>query len=368
MSSRQKEVIILHEIEQSLPDTEEELILDEVYNLLEIGTMSAHELDEQVEEEPESRTLRYFTNADSRGTVADDIVGLYFHEMAQEPLLSHKEEIELARRIELGRKAKQAMTAEEVNLYEQRELKKLIRDAEEADTRFIRANTRLVVSIAKKYANQGVPFLDLIQEGNLGLMKAVERFDYRHGHRFSTYATWWIRQAITQALGDQGYTIRIPIHMNNRIRKLRQTAQQMKKRLGRPPTEEELATEVEIAPQQVRWMLHRPQQPLSLEEPLDEEEDTELGHVIEDDRLPTPTDAAARMMLTEEVNKVLATLDPREETILRLRYGFWDGETHTLEEIGEHFGLSRERIRQIEGRALRKLRHPLRSHTLREYY
>jgi len=296
----------------------------------------------------------------------DDIVGLYLQETASEHLLSSEEEVELARRMERGRAAMHALATEGLGADERRELEERLREAAEAEERFIRANTRLVVSIAKRYANQGVPFADLIQEGNLGLMRAVKRFNYRHGHRFSTYATWWIRQAIIQALADQGSMIRIPIHTGNRIRKLRQTAQQMKKRLGRLPTTEELAEQAEITPQQVQWMLRQPRRLLSLEQSVDED-GTELGHFIEDDLLPTPMETVAQELLSEEIDRILATLDPREELILRLRYGLKDGWSHTLEEIGERFGLSRERIRQIEDRALRKLRDPLHGYSLSDY-
>jgi RNA polymerase primary sigma factor len=250
---------------------------------------------------------------------------------------------------------------------QRRELKMAIEDGRAAREHLITANTRLVVSIAKKYMGRGVPFLDLIQEGNLGLMKAVGKFDYRRGYRFSTYATWWIRQTITRAIADQGRTIRVPVHMSDSIRRLYKTARKLEQDHGRKPTPEEIAAELNIEPRKVRWMLKVSWQPLSLERPVGEEEDSELGNFIEDESSPTPPQSAYQNILHEKVEEVLATLTPREARILRLRFGLHNGRSYTLEEVGQKFGLTRERIRQIEGKALRRLRHPRRSRQLREY-
>jgi RNA polymerase primary sigma factor len=246
------------------------------------------------------------------------------------------------------------------------EWKLLVEDGMNAREHLIKANTRLVVSIAKKYMCRGVPFLDLIQEGNLGLMKAVEKFDYRRGFRFSTYATWWIRQTITRAIADQGRTIRVPVHMSDRIRRLYRVARQLEQEYGRKPTPDEIAHEMQVEPRKVQWMLRVSWQPLSLEHPVGEDEDSELGNFIENDSL-TPTQIAHDNLLREKIEEVLATLTPREARILRLRFGLQNGRSYTLEEVGQKFGLTRERIRQIEGRALRRLRHPRRARQLRDY-
>ncbi len=299
---------------------------------------------------------------------SDDTVGLYLKEMARVPLLSTEEEVELAMRLEAGHEAEQELINLNGYTSDRRvELEFLVRDGQDARAHLIKANTRLVVSIAKKYMGRGVPFLDLIQEGNLGLMKAVEKFDYRRGYRFSTYATWWIRQTITRAIADQGRTIRVPVHMSDRIRRLYRTARELEQQYGRKPTPEEIAVVMDVEPRKVQWMLKVSWRPLSLERPVGEEEDSELGSFIEDDNTPTPTESTYDNLLREKVEEVLSTLTPREARILRLRFGLQNGRSYTLEEVGQKFGLTRERIRQIEGRALRRLRHPRRSRQLRDY-
>jgi RNA polymerase primary sigma factor len=287
--------------------------------------------------------------------------------MARVPLLSTEEEVRLAKLLERGYKAYRQLDRNGKNPAERAKLLEAIEEGKVARDHLIEANTRLVVSIAKKYMGRGVPFLDLIQEGNLGLMKAVEKFDYRRGYRFSTYATWWIRQTITRAIADQGRTIRVPVHMSDRIRRLYKAARQLEQEHGRKPTPEEIAAEMDMEPRKVQWMLKVSWRPLSLEQPVGEEEDSELGSFIEDDGLPTPTQSAYDNLLREKVEEVLSTLTPREARILRLRFGLQNGRSYTLEEVGQKFGLTRERIRQIEGKALRRLRHPRRSRQLRDY-
>ncbi len=300
---------------------------------------------------------------------SDDTVGLYLKEMARVPLLNTEEEVDLAKRIERGKAAMAKLQRSNGNLpaAKREKLQAEIQDAARARDHLIKANTRLVVSIAKKYMGRGVPFLDLIQEGNLGLMKAVEKFDYHRGYRFSTYATWWIRQTITRAIADQGRTIRVPVHMSDRIRRLYKIAHQLEQALGRKPTPEEIADAMELDPRKVQWMMRVSWRPLSLETPVGEDEDSELGAFVEDDNTPTPTQSAYQNLLRDKIEEVLATLSPREARILRLRFGLHNGRPYTLEEVGQKFGLTRERIRQIEGKALRRLRHPRRARQLRDY-
>jgi RNA polymerase primary sigma factor len=242
-----------------------------------------------------------------------------------------------------------------------------IQDGLLAREHLIKANTRLVVSVAKKYIGRGVPFLDLIQEGNLGLMKAVEKYDYHRGFRFSTYATWWIRQTITRSIADQGRTIRVPVHMIDRIRQLYRMIHEMEQKLGRMPQVDELAIELGVTMRKVQWMMRVSWLPLSLESPVGDEEDSELGMFVEDDLTPAPIQVAYSNMLRDKIEEVLATLSPREARILRLRFGLDNGRAYTLEEVGQKFGLTRERIRQIEGKALRRLRHPRRARQLKDY-
>lgn len=297
----------------------------------------------------------------------EDTVGLYLREMARVPLLTVEEEIQLAKAIEAGRKAEAELKQDGADPERRERLQALINEGVAAREHLIKANTRLVVSIAKKYMGRGVPFLDLIQEGNLGLMKAVEKFDHMRGYRFSTYATWWIRQTITRAIADQGRTIRVPVHMSDRIRRLYHTARELEQEQGRQPTPEEIAAELDMEPRKVQWMLRVSWQPLSLERPVGEDEENELGHFIEDENSPTPPQSAYQELLEEKIEELLATLPPREARILRLRFGLLNGRTYTLEEVGQKFGLTRERIRQIEGKALRRLRHPCRLRQLRDY-
>jgi RNA polymerase primary sigma factor len=299
----------------------------------------------------------------------DDTVGMYLKEMSRVPLLTVDEELDIAIRIEKGRKAQEEkikLTGRQ-NASTRRKLNAIIEDGQLAREHLIKANTRLVVSIAKRYMGRGVAFLDLIQEGNLGLMKAVKKYDYKRGFRFSTYATWWIRQTITRSISDQARTIRVPVHMIDRIRQLYKTNHALEQKLGRQPTIEELAAEVELPVHRVQWIMKVSWLPLSLETPVGDEEDSELGHFIEDDDSPTPMQSAYQSMLKDKLEEILSTLSPREARVLRLRFGLDDGTSYTLEEVGRKFGLTRERIRQIEGRALRLLRHPKRARQLKDY-
>jgi RNA polymerase primary sigma factor len=294
---------------------------------------------EQAEEEEENETEIDLSVPE--GVALDDPVRIYLKEIGRVSLLSAEDEVELAKRIEAG--------------------------DEEAKRRLAEANLRLVVSIAKRYVGRGMRFLDLIQEGNLGLIKAVEKFDYKKGYKFSTYATWWIRQAITRAIADQARTIRIPVHMVETINKLIRVQRQLLQQLGREPLPAEIANEMGISVERVREIMKIAQEPVSLETPIGEEEDSHLGDFIEDEEAPAPAEAASFTLLKEQLEEVLETLTPREERVLRLRFGLDDGRARTLEEVGQIFSVTRERIRQIEAKALRKLRHPSRSKKLKDY-
>ncbi len=300
-----------------------------------------------------------------------DTVGQYLKEMSRVPLLTAEEEVRLAKDVARGKQAAARLeqNRHELSPNERARLQAEVEAGLAAREHLIRANTRLVVSIAKRYVGRGVPFADLIQEGNLGLMKAVEKFDYRRGFRFSTYATWWIRQTISRAIADQGRTIRLPVHMLERIRVLYRQRQQMEQRLGRPPTPEELAEALHTTAEKVEWMLRISWYPLSLETPITdaENDETELGAFVEDRRSPAPAQLAYQEILRERIRAVLDTLPPREAQVIRLRYGLDGSPPLTLEEIAGKFGLTRERIRQIENKALRRLRHPSRTRQLRDY-
>ena len=327
-----------------------------------------HDNDNQFQEE-ELPSSDFDSYIDLERISTDDTVGLYLKEMSRVPLLCVEEEMDIARRIEVGRASKKELTSHcgVITPNRRHELELLIQDGVLAREHLIKANTRLVVSVAKKYIGRGVPFLDLIQEGNLGLMKAVEKYDYHRGFRFSTYATWWIRQTITRSIADQGRTIRVPVHMIDRIRQLYKLTHELEQKLGRIPSADELADELGLTERKVQWMLRVSWLPLSLESPVGDEEDSELGMFVEDEITPTPIQSAYRNMLQEKVDEVLGTLSPREARILRLRFGLDNGRTYTLEEVGQKFGLTRERIRQIEGKALRRLRHPRRARQLKDY-
>ena len=306
----------------------------------------------------------------SESLTSDDTIGLYLKEMARVPLLSMDEEMDIAERIEKGDSARKELDKRNppISLERRQELEQKLSEGTLARDHLIKANTRLVVSIAKRYTGRGVPFLDLIQEGNLGLMKAVQKFEYKRGFRFSTYATWWIRQTITRAIADQGRTIRVPVHMVDRIRHLYRMAHEMEQRLGRIPSIEELSKELNVPSNKVDWMMRVSWLPLSLESPLnDEDEDSELGQFIEDELTPTPMQSTYDKLLCEKIQNVLDSLPPREARILRMRFGLENGKVYTLEEVGQKFGLTRERIRQIETKALRRLRHPRRARQLQEY-
>ena len=303
------------------------------------------------------------------GTNIEDPVRMYLKEIGKVPLLSAEEEIELAQKMEAGEMAKSQLeeAGDDLDDEAKKELQKLVAQGDYAKKKLAEANLRLVVSIAKRYVGRGMLFLDLIQEGNLGLIKAVEKFDYRKGYKFSTYATWWIRQAITRAIADQARTIRIPVHMVETINKLIRVSRQLLQELGREPTPEEIAEEMDIPVERVREILKISQEPVSLETPIGEEEDSHLGDFIQAENVPVPADAAAFTLLKEQLVEVLSTLTEREQKVLRLRFGLDDGRARTLEEVGKVFNVTRERIRQIEAKALRKLRHPSRSRKLRDY-
>jgi RNA polymerase primary sigma factor len=376
---RQKTYVTIDDILHFFPEAEQDVDqLEEAFAALisagvpyvdetPPGGPSEEELvDEEEVEEESGRTLsvddNYLANIDT-----DDTIGLYLKEVGRVPLLTAEEEVELAQRIERGRLAREELAKGNVSPRRRQELQRLIEDGWAAREHLITANSRLVISVAKKYMGRGVPFLDLIQEGNIGLIRAAKKFDYRRGHKFSTYATWWIRQAVTRAIADQGRTIRVPVHMGDQINKLLRVQHQLTQRLGRDPSVEELAEALEVTPQKVENMIQVARRPLSLETPTDDEEDSVLGDFIQDEEVPAPDDTATYNLLREHLENVLDGLPPREVRILQLRYGLLDGQAYTLEEVGRKMGVTRERVRQIEAQALSRLRHPAIRRKLREY-
>ena len=321
--------------------------LDKVLENLEaLGVTVINEHDPQPAQSSEDTPIDAINLSVPDGVSSDDPVRLYLKEIGKYPLLTTEEEIALAKQIAEGTPEEQAAAKKKLS----------------------EANLRLVVSIAKRYVGRGMQFLDLIQEGNLGLIKAAEKFDYTKGYKFSTYATWWVRQAITRAIADQARTIRIPVHMVETINKLIRVNRQLAQELGRDPTPAEIAKEMGISESKVREIIKIAQEPVSLETPIGEEEDSHLGDFIEDENAPAPAEVASNAMMREQLQEVLHTLTPREEKVIRLRFGLEDGQAHTLEEVGKEFNVTRERIRQIEAKALRKIRHPGRSKKLRDYY
>ena len=376
---RQKSYVTIDDILNFFPEAEQDVDqLEEAFAALlsagipfvdETGAGGPSE-EELIEEEGVEEEVRrqmevednYLANIDT-----DDTIGLYLKEVGRVPLLTAIEEVELAQRIERGRLAREELARGNVSPRRRHELQELIEDGWAAREHLITANSRLVISVAKKYMGRGVPFLDLIQEGNIGLIRAAKKFDYRRGHKFSTYATWWIRQAVTRAIADQGRTIRVPVHMGDQINKLLRVQHQLTQRLGRDPSVEELANALDVTPQKVENMIQVARRPLSLETPTDDEEDSVLGDFIQDDEVPAPDETATYNLLREHLDIVLNGLPPREVRILQLRYGLLDGQAYTLEEVGRKMGVTRERVRQIEAQALSRLRHPAIRRKLREY-
>ena len=388
LGRKKKNILEYQEISDFFKDMELdaekfELVLDYLeHNNIDVLRISDDDDDDDniiLDDDDEEVEIEKIDLSVPEGVSVEDPVRMYLKEIGKVPLVSAEAEIELAQKMEAGTVATEKINIlkgrmEEASDEEKEELKAEIKDLQkevdlgsDAKKRLAEANLRLVVSIAKRYVGRGMLFLDLIQEGNLGLIKAVEKFDYRKGYKFSTYATWWIRQAITRAIADQARTIRIPVHMVETINKLIRVSRQLLQELGREPSPEEIAAEMNMPVERVREILKISQEPVSLETPIGEEEDSHLGDFIRDENVPVPADAAAFTLLKEQLEEVLGTLTEREQKVLTLRFGLEDGRARTLEEVGKEFNVTRERIRQIEAKALRKLRHPSRSRKLKDY-
>jgi RNA polymerase primary sigma factor len=366
---RERGYVALEEVLAAFPEAENDLDrLDEVLGMLldngiEVGEPPA---EEPADDEEDEETGEF--GQDRMATVeTDDTVGLYLKETGYVPLLTAQEEVELAKRMERGKRAAKQLSADGHEPRKRVRLQAMIADGQAAEERLVTSNTRLVVSVAKKYIGRGLPFLDLIQEGNLGLLRAVRKFDYRRGNKFSTYATWWIRQAVTRALADQSHTIRIPVHLGDQINRFLRVSHQLTQELGREPSNEELVEALGVPLKKIEQMTQVIRQPLSLEMPTDEDQDSELGEFIEDRDAIAPAEAASQTLLREELQEILQTLPPREVRILQLRYRLNGGEAYTLEQVGKKMGITRERVRQIEAQALSRLRHPTYSRRLKEY-
>lgn len=359
--------ITYDDILEHMPNAEEQLdLLEELFAQLHERNIAVW--DEKPQEKQASTRRTAPEAADLSDVPVSDPTDLYFREMGREPLLTAKEEVMLAKAVLRGIEAEERLSqGRHLSAKTITRLEKATEEGEAARRRLIKANTRLVISVAKRYVGQGVPFLDLVQEGNLGLMKAVDKFDYTRGFKFSTYATWWIRQAVSRAVSDQGRTIRLPVHIGDKLRLLRRASRELEQDQGRPASPEEIAGTLTVATDRVRRLLRLSRRPLSLEQPVGEQEETMLGSFIADDEAPPPPSMADNAILRERLERILETLQPREARILRLRFGLQDGRNYTLEEVGQKFGLTRERIRQIEAHALNRLRHPSRSRQLRDF-
>lgn len=374
---RQKSIVTIDDILRFFPEAEQDVDqLEEAFSALQSAGIQYSEESGADENEEEDFDLSDIDEEDESGIGlsddlsnidTDDTIGLYLKEVSRVPLLTADEEVELAQRIEKGRISREELARVNVTPERRLELRQNIEDSWAARDHLITANSRLVISVAKKYMGRGVPFLDLIQEGNIGLIRATKKFDYRRGHKFSTYATWWIRQAVTRAIADQGRTIRVPVHMGDQINKLLRYQHQLTQKLGRDPSVEELAQALDVPIKKVENMIQVARRPLSLETPTDDEEDSVLGDFIEDDEAPAPADSATYNLLKEHLQVILNDLPPREVKILQLRYGLLDGQAYTLEEVGNKMGVTRERVRQIEAQALSRLRHPSVQKILRDY-
>jgi RNA polymerase primary sigma factor len=368
--------VTYEDIQRVLPDAEDSVDrLDDILELLiESGITIGDDESQEDDTIPTSAEDSFEIDEDEkaeediyRAIEVDDTIGLYLKEIGKVALLTAEEEVSLAKRMEAGKKAQARLSGGKFNDEKRYELESRLDDGIQAREHLIRANSRLVISVAKKYIGRGVPFLDLIQEGNIGLIRASNKFDYKRGHKFSTYATWWIRQAVTRAIADQSRTIRVPVHMGDQINKMLRISHQLTQRLGRNPTPEELAAEMEIPVRKVEQMLDVARRPLSLEMPTDDEGESTLGDFVEDTESPAPPDRVSAVMLRDLLLEILVDLPPREVKILQMRYGLLDGQTYTLEQVGKKLGVTRERVRQIEAQALSRLRHPAHARRLRDF-
>ncbi len=369
---RRQGYVTFDDVLVACPDAERDIdqLEDAFSALLTAGIAcvdEAFEADESATGELQRAQAKVIEEAGLENIDVDDSVGLYLKEVGRVPLLTAEEEVHLAKRIECGREARELLARERAPLKRRFELRMQIEDGWAAREHLVTANSRLVISVAKKYMRRGVPFLDLIQEGNIGLIRATKKFDYRRGHKFSTYATWWIRQAVTRAIADQGRTIRVPVHMGDQINKLLRLSHQLTQKLGRDPSTEELAEVLEVPTKKVENMIRVARRPLSLESPTDDEENSVLGDFVEDAEAIEPAELATQHLLREQLQEVLNDLPPREVRILQLRYGLLDGKSYTLEEVGRKMGVTRERVRQIEAQGLSRLRHPNHKRILADY-
>jgi RNA polymerase primary sigma factor len=370
--SKEQGALSYEDIMTQVPEAEEMLpVIESLFDALQAAGIEITEngkvptelekIAEKVESSDSEDSVSLEANPENSALEAidaGDSVGLYLSQVGLVPLLTRSEEVELAKRIERGRVCRDELARGPVSEKKRKELESYIEDGMAAREHLIMANSRLVISVAKKYNNRGVPLLDLIQEGHVGLMRAVKKFDYRRGHKFSTYATWWIRQAITRLIADHGRTIRVPVHMGDRINRMLRSRHQLTQELGREPNEVELAAHLDTTPKSVEDMLRVAQRPISLEKPTDYDSDSVMADFIEDEDSPAPEELTQQELLEERVQELLETLPPREALVVRLRYGLPTGEVHTLKQIGEKLGITRERVRQIENQALRRLRHP----------